>query len=527
MSLFLYVESASWLHAVDPRSKIFAMLCVFFLALGLDGALSVFLLGVAVLGAGLSAGFISSLRRISGLLGMILAATTVLWGLTTGTAHLWGPFSLDGLQQGMMMGIKMTIMITTGLIWLSTTKIEEMTAGLEKLGIPYPVAFAFSTAIRLVPWIVASCLTVAEAQQSRGLDLHRGSFLQRIRNYVPLLIPALVAVVRNANYFAMALESRGFGNQNKRVSFLQIGFGKYDVMLGIALILASSVCLWFNEGTVQKLLWNGFYLLSFFFGFILVLQVVVKLESGKVLWLNTRMVVLTALSAAIYAAVIIPFKGIVFVPGVTEFRPGMVLPPVLGVLFGPAAAWGSGFGCVISDFFGTLGPGSFFGFLGNFAMAWIPYRLWWKTGLVRTNDLEPLRLNSTAKVINYFFLALAGAFACALIIGWGLELLGLVPFKVLTVLIAINNSAPVLLLSLPVMLVLYPRIKRWGLLWTDILGTDGVAASIQQSRIGAFITLLGIFAGVGGGLYVAIALGGNPLPVSGLGILLIVIGAFI
>ena len=160
-------------------------------------------------------------------------------------------------------------------------------------------------------------------------------------------------------------------------------------------------------------------------------------------------------------------------------------------------------------------------------MAWIPYRLWWKTGLVRTGDPEPLRLNTTAKVINYFFLSLAGALVCALIIGWGLELLGLVPFKVLTVLIAINNAAPVLLLSLPVMLVLYPRIKRWGLLWTDILGPEGVALCTQKSGIGAFVTLTGIFAGLGGGLYVAIGLGGNPLPVSGIGIFLIIIGAFL
>ena len=132
----------------------------FFLALGLKGGVSVFLLAAFVLAGGFSAGFFSSLRRVGRLLCMILAATTFLWGLTTGTVPFWGPFSLDGLQQGMMMGIKMTIMILAGLIWLSTTKIEEMTAGLEKLGIPYPVAFAFSTAIRLVPWIVASCLTV-------------------------------------------------------------------------------------------------------------------------------------------------------------------------------------------------------------------------------------------------------------------------------------------------------------------------------------------------------------------------------
>ena len=37
MNLFLYVEESSWLHCADPRSKIFALVVVFFLALGLQG----------------------------------------------------------------------------------------------------------------------------------------------------------------------------------------------------------------------------------------------------------------------------------------------------------------------------------------------------------------------------------------------------------------------------------------------------------------------------------------------------------
>lgn len=263
--------------------------------------------------------------------------------------------------------------------------------------------------------------------------------------------------------------------------YLEIGFGRRDICLGIVMAMLFAGCLQLNEGDYSGLLWNGLFLLTFFFGFIVLLRVVVTRESGRILWLNTRMVVLTALSAALYAAVGDSFKGIVLIPGVTDFRPGMALPPVMGILFGPAAAWGSGFGCIISDFFGSLSPGSFFGFIGNFAMAWLPYRLWWKTGLIRPQDPEPLRINSGVKAANFLLLSVAGAAPCALTIGWGLELLGIVPFKILSVLILVNNSAPVLLLSLPIILVLYPRIRRWGLLWTDILGEAGVAGSIQKN----------------------------------------------
>ena len=42
------------------------------------------------------------------------------------------------------------------------------------------------------------------------------------------------------------------------------------------------------------------------------------------MWKYTRMVVLTALTAAIYVAVLIPLKGIQFIPGLAEFRPAGV-----------------------------------------------------------------------------------------------------------------------------------------------------------------------------------------------------------
>jgi len=68
------------------------------------------------------------------------------------------------------------------------------------------------------------------------------------------------------------------------------------------------------------------------------------------MWKYTQMIVLTALSAAIYAAVLIPFKGFVIIPSLTEVRPANVFPFVFGLLFGPAGAWGAAIGNLIGDF---------------------------------------------------------------------------------------------------------------------------------------------------------------------------------
>src|SRR5256885_9788403 len=94
------------------------------------------------------------------------------------------------------------------------------------------------------------------------------------------------------------------------------------------------------------------------------------------MWSNTRMVVLTAISAALYAAILIPFKVVALIPGITEFRPANAVPIVCSFLFGPAAAWGAAFGNLIGDFFGGLGPGDLFGFLANLLYGLVPYAVW-------------------------------------------------------------------------------------------------------------------------------------------------------
>src|SRR5947209_18647823 len=95
----------------------------------------------------------------------------------------------------------------------------------------------------------------------------------------------------------------------------------------------------------------------------------------RLMWRNTRMVVLCVLSAALYAAVLVPFKVVPLIPGVTELRPGNAIPVVCSLLFGPAAAWGAAIGSMIGDFFGGVGPGDVFGVFGQIAYTYIPYEV--------------------------------------------------------------------------------------------------------------------------------------------------------
>ncbi len=149
----------------------------------------------------------------------------------------------EALVYGVSIALRLDAAIIAGVIFLSTTRNEEVAAGLVRLGIPYRFAFAVSTALRLVPTIVATGLTIGQAQRSRGLDLDSGNIIQRIRNHLPLLVPVFVTTVRSTNVFSMALESKGFGAGSGRTFYLQTAMGGRDALVLVAFVALLAGCI--------------------------------------------------------------------------------------------------------------------------------------------------------------------------------------------------------------------------------------------------------------------------------------------
>ena len=183
------------------------------------------------------------------------------------------------------------------------------------------------------------------------------------------------------------------------------------------------------------------------------------------MWRNTRMVVLSVLSAALYAAVLVPVKVVPLIPGVTELRPGNAIPVVCSMLFGPAAAWGAAIGNMIGDFFGGVGPGDIFGFFGNIAYGYIPYKLW---NMLAAEDESPVHLTPTT-VAKYLVACLAASVLCADLVGWGDNMLGLRPFWMLGNVIVFNNMVSAIVLSPLILVAVYPRVRAGHLLYRDVM----------------------------------------------------------
>ena len=220
------------------------------------------------------------------------------------------------------------------------------------------------------------------------------------------------------------------------------------------------------------------------------------------MWQNTRMIVLTAVVAAMFVAVLLPFKGLVIIPGYTELRPASLVPLVCSLLFGPAAAWGSAIGNLVGDVLGGMfGLGSIFGMLGNFMLGYLPYKL--LENLFRKNT------NATSYLLNVIVGILA-ALACASVIAWGVDLLGLVPFPVLGVPIAVNNSVVALFYPL-LFFLLHPRISKMKLLYSQVIPSYQPRSGAWAQIIGPFLVIIGSLGALSCGILLGVVEGAGAI----------------
>lgn len=240
--MVLYITKDTLLHRLHPSTKIVGLFLLLILTVAFQSPWYqlVILIGVLVLAR--SAGAFKNLTRILPLMVTVLVFSVVSWSLFKRIGEPFWSFGLltlstESIRFGFAMGFRLEAMLISGMIFVTSTKVEEFAYGLRAIGLPFAVSFALSLSFRLVPLFFTRISTVLQAQQARGLDLKTGNLLQRARKYVPLLVPIFVYAIRDTDLLAMALESKGFGMKGERTEFLSFAFVWRDyTILGVLVI---------------------------------------------------------------------------------------------------------------------------------------------------------------------------------------------------------------------------------------------------------------------------------------------------
>mgnify|MGYP001048373591 CR=1 FL=1 len=246
MDAEMYINANSFIHRLDPRVKIVTFLLTFVAILLFQDPLWMLPIAILVLIQIIISKAYINLRKIGFVLIVLMISSLILWNLfSTGETRLFWRISVESLLYSFARTILMILMISTGMVLITSTRNEELVNGMIMLGMPYRVGFAISTALRLVPTIASSAVTISQAQRSRGLDLDSGNLLERVRKFLPLLVPVFISTIRNTNIFGMALESKGFGAKEKRTFYLEFKMKTSDYIVLIFGIVFVAVSIYF------------------------------------------------------------------------------------------------------------------------------------------------------------------------------------------------------------------------------------------------------------------------------------------
>lgn len=247
MNIDFFLDIDTVIHRLDGRTKILLFLFSFVALVLFEDPLYVLPIAFLILLQNTLARAWVNIWRIRFLLTILTISSVIMWNIfASGETHLFWFVDMESLQYSIARTMLILLMIICGMNLLSTTRNEELVLGMIKLGLPYRVGFAISTSLRMVPTISSSIYIISQAQRSRGLDLESGNVLERIRKFIPLLIPVFISTIRGTNVFGMALESKGFGAREDRTFYLAMDMAKRDfIALGFSTLVVV-FCLYIN-----------------------------------------------------------------------------------------------------------------------------------------------------------------------------------------------------------------------------------------------------------------------------------------
>jgi energy-coupling factor transport system permease protein len=242
ITLGKYIPLNSFVHKLDPRTKIIAMmilLIAIFIPAGFVGygIIGIFLF-ISLISSKLSFSFVwksfkPSLFMLVFLLiiNMFIIKTGDVW-LTIGSFNLYS----GAVIQTVYIVLRLLLMIVITTMLTATTKPLDLTMGLEdllsplaKLNVPtHDIAMMISLALRFIPTLLEEAQRILKAQASRGVDMESGSFKEKIQAILSLIVPLFVSSFQKADDLADAMEARGYVVGAKRVRYKKLKFTFFD-----------------------------------------------------------------------------------------------------------------------------------------------------------------------------------------------------------------------------------------------------------------------------------------------------------
>ena len=230
MTFGKYIPGNSIIHRLDPRLKICAVF-IFLISVFFDaGFIGYGILAIYVLLCSLVSKIKLShiLKAIKPMVFMMLFLMIFnIFLMKTGDVIIKiGSISIysGALIQTAYIFIRLVLIITLTTLMTSTTKPLELTLAIESLLNPLK-RFHFP---------------VHElAMMSRGADFNEGSFMEKIKSIISLIIPLFISAFQRAEELANAMESRNYNPEATRTKYKVLTWTHLDTL---SMLITLGVC---------------------------------------------------------------------------------------------------------------------------------------------------------------------------------------------------------------------------------------------------------------------------------------------
>ena len=245
----------SVLHRCDPRLKLVAtiayIVALFVAPNPLGQALSIALLAALYRVAKIPGKMI--LKSLKPIVPIILFTSVLNLFFVTGQGeplvHFWiVNIYAEGIKYAILLSVRVCALIAgTSLLTYTTSPIvltdaiESLLRPLAKVHFPvHELAMMMTIALRFIPTLIEETEKIMNAQKARGAMLDTGTFSQRIKALVPILIPLFISAFRRADELAMAMECRCYQGGDGRTRMKQLRTARRD-WIALAVYAAAAV----------------------------------------------------------------------------------------------------------------------------------------------------------------------------------------------------------------------------------------------------------------------------------------------
>lgn len=253
MSMIMYqtVERDSFFTRLDFRPKLFMIIVLTIIAFiwesPIAGGLLTLVLTISSLAVGVKWSYIRTIFTAMAIFGLILILVQgffptdrikILLGITELTPLFviphsipligGGTMTLEGTLYGLGALFRALIMVLVIPLGVFTTDVNTMIVGMVRAGIPYKIAFIFSSTLRFFPLLFEEIQSIIEAQRLRGLAMEKMGPIQRVKVYSRVAVPLIINALVESQTLEVVMHSKAFSGDPDRTYLHESKLGPVD-----------------------------------------------------------------------------------------------------------------------------------------------------------------------------------------------------------------------------------------------------------------------------------------------------------